>query len=158
MLPHGTRVFNRLSNFIRDEYRRRGYEEVITPLIYKTQLWNTSGHLENYRDDMFMIESEDENEVFGLKPMNCPGHCLIFKESKVHSYRDLPVRMADFSALHRNEASGALTGLTRVRRFHQDDAHIFCTRDQVQDEILDCLDFVRHVYHILGFEFKVRQT
>ncbi|RHY60736.1 hypothetical protein DYB34_002910 [Aphanomyces astaci] len=145
MLPHGTRIFNKLSDFIRQEYRRRGYDEVVTPLLFKQELWETSGHFENYKEDMYLVTPGMDHphthdhaapvdtptnqnsvaEVFGLKPMNCPGHCIMFKESKVYSYRELPVRFADFSALHRNEASGALTGLTRVRRFHQDDAHIF---------------------------------
>jgi threonyl-tRNA synthetase len=173
-LPHGTRVFNKLANFIRDEYRKRGYEEVITPLIYKKELWETSGHLQNYKEDMFMVSQgivdkgcshghkhthgldESYEDTFGLKPMNCPGHCLIFREAKKYSYRELPVRLADFSALHRNEASGALTGLTRVRRFHQDDAHIFCTPDQVQSEIKDCLEFINHVYGVFGFSFDLR--
>lgn len=94
---------------------------------------------------MFMIESDD-SESFGLKPMNCPGHCLIFRDAKTYSYRDLPIRLADFSALHRNEASGALTGLTRVRRFHQDDAHIFCMQEQVGGSGHSC--FISQVnYH-----------
>ncbi|RQM27051.1 hypothetical protein B5M09_001351 [Aphanomyces astaci] len=152
MLPHGTRIFNKLSDFIRQEYRRRGYDEVVTPLLFKQELWETSGHFENYKEDMYLVTPGMDHphmhdhaapadtptnlnsvaEVFGLKPMNCPGHCIMFKESKVYSYRELPVRFADFSALHRNEASGALTGLTRVRRFHQDDAHIFCRPDQLR--------------------------
>ncbi|TYZ68129.1 hypothetical protein PybrP1_000929 [[Pythium] brassicae (nom. inval.)] len=184
-LPHGTRVFNKLAGFIRDEYRRRGYDEVITPLIFKKDLWATSGHLQNYHEDMFMVtqgiadnsmtqchehlhESDAttthshhdsppaEVDQFGLKPMNCPGHCLVFREARKYSYRELPVRLADFSALHRNEASGALTGLTRVRRFHQDDAHIFCTAEQVQHEIAQCLAFVQHVYGVFGFTFQLR--
>ncbi|KAG7390197.1 54S ribosomal protein L39, mitochondrial [Phytophthora pseudosyringae] len=174
-LPHGTRVFNALADFIRGEYRRRGYDEVITPLIFKKELWETSGHLKNYHDDMFMVSQgiatddgeseghdhdhthgEEEYDQFGLKPMNCPGHCLVFREAKKYSYRELPVRLADFSALHRNEASGALTGLTRVRRFHQDDAHIFCTAAQVQSEISHALDFIRHVYGIFDFKFNLR--
>lgn len=179
-LPHGTRVFNRLANFIREEYRKRGYDEVITPLIFKKELWATSGHLQNYREDMFMVtqgiatdeqphehgkdcdhdhlheHAEPESDHFGLKPMNCPGHCILFRESKKYSYRELPVRLADFSSLHRNEASGALTGLTRVRRFHQDDAHIFCRADQVQHEISECLRFIEHVYGVFGFTFQLR--
>ncbi|KDO18649.1 threonyl-tRNA synthetase [Saprolegnia parasitica CBS 223.65] len=177
MLPHGTRIFNRLASFIRHEYRKRGYDEVVTPLIFKKELWETSGHYENYKEDMYSVrpgmdddkpmscadhanhaalQSDDDGDLFGLKPMNCPGHCLMFKENKVYSYRELPVRFADFSALHRNEASGALTGLTRVRRFHQDDAHIFCRPDQVQDEIQSCLAFIKHVYGVFGFEFQLR--
>ncbi|KAF1321098.1 Threonine-trna ligase, partial [Globisporangium splendens] len=188
-LPHGTRIFNTLANFIREEYRKRGYDEVITPLIFKKDLWATSGHLKNYHEDMFMVtqgiadtsngavthchehvhsetdadgahdhhhDSEPEYDQFGLKPMNCPGHCILFREARKYSYRELPVRLADFSALHRNEASGALTGLTRVRRFHQDDAHIFCTSDQVQQEIASCLQFIQHVYGVFGFTFQLR--
>ncbi|OQR88805.1 threonyl-tRNA synthetase [Thraustotheca clavata] len=173
MLPHGTRIFNRLASFIRQEYRKRGYDEVVTPLIFKKELWETSGHYQNYKEDMYMVRpgmdetpscadtlhhhgNDDSTDLFGLKPMNCPGHCLMFKENKTYSYRELPVRFADFSALHRNEASGALTGLTRVRRFHQDDAHIFCRPDQVQEEIQSCLAFIKHVYGVFGFDFQLR--
>ncbi|KAF1775637.1 Threonyl/alanyl tRNA synthetase, class II-like, putative editing domain [Phytophthora cactorum] len=165
-LPHGTRVFNTLADFIRGEYRRRGYDEVITPLIFKKELWETSGHLKNYHDDMFMVsqgiatddacEGHDTTMLMAKKTDELPGHCLVFREAKKYSYRELPVRLADFSALHRNEASGALTGLTRVRRFHQDDAHIFCTAAQVQSEISHALDFIKHVYGIFDFEFNLR--
>ncbi|CAI5737173.1 unnamed protein product [Peronospora destructor] len=147
-LPHGTRVFNTLADFIRDEYRRRGYDEALAQATRRIVKNMTTGAL------TFM--AEDEYDQFGLKPMNCPGHCLIFREAKKYSYRELPVRLADFSPLHRNEASGALTGLTRVRRFHQDDAHIFCTAAQVQSEISHALDFVKHVYGIFDFEFSLR--
>jgi threonyl-tRNA synthetase len=133
---------------------------VITPTIYKKSLWETSGHWENYAEDMFSVQgrgatgqTEDaevgQDEEFGLKPMNCPGHCLLFG-NEIKSYRDLPVRYADFSALHRNEISGALTGLTRVRRFHQDDAHIFCRPDQILSEINQTLKFVGMVYDTFG--------
>ncbi|RDA90756.1 hypothetical protein CP533_2969 [Ophiocordyceps camponoti-saundersi (nom. inval.)] len=153
-LPNGTRVFNRLVDFLRKLYVLFGYDEVITPTMYKSSLWAKSGHLQNYCDDMYAVKgnrSKDKDETedeYGLKPMNCPGHCLIFK-SKLRSYRDLPVRYADFSPLHRNEVSGALSGLTRVRRFHQDDGHIFCRPCQVGDEIKKTLDFVRTVYGVL---------
>jgi threonyl-tRNA synthetase len=134
---------------LRQQYARYGFDEVITPTIYKKALWEKSGHLENYSDDMFTVTStstsrSDEAE-YGLKPMNCPGHCLIFASER-RSYRDLPIRYADFSPLHRNEISGALSGLTRVRRFHQDDGHIFCRPSQIEDEIRKTLDFVRVVY------------
>jgi len=146
-LPHGTRIFTRLIDMMRREYRLRGYEEVISPQMFNKELWKTSGHWTHYRDDMFLMNEKDEHgeECMGLKPMNCPGHCLMFAHEK-RSYRELPVRFADFSPLHRNELSGALTGLTRVRRFVQDDAHIFCRRDQVAKEIQDCLQFVKDVY------------
>ncbi|KAF2638415.1 class II aaRS and biotin synthetase [Massarina eburnea CBS 473.64] len=156
LLPNGAYVFQRLQAFLRAQYPQFGYQEVITPTIYKKSLWEKSGHWENYAKDMFSVhgrglsvQKKDAgmglNDVFGLKPMNCPGHCLLFKE-KTFSYRDLPVRFADFSALHRNEISGALTGLTRVRRFHQDDAHIFCRPDQILSEIESTLTFVGMVY------------
>ncbi|KAI6783354.1 threonine--tRNA ligase-like protein [Emericellopsis cladophorae] len=168
-LPAGARIFNRLVDFLRKQYVRYGFQEVITPTIYKKALWAKSGHLENYGDDMYSVtgytkkhetcahgqEGEDEGE-YGLKPMNCPGHCIIFA-SQHHSYRDLPVRYADFSPLHRNENSGSLSGLTRVRRFHQDDGHIFCRPIQVEEEIRKTLDFVKVVYTALrlGVEYRL---
>ncbi|KAF4592397.1 threonyl-tRNA synthetase [Ophiocordyceps camponoti-floridani] len=157
-LPHGTRVFNRLVDFLRKLHIHFGFHEVITPTMYKKSLWAKSGHLQNYDDNMYTVTGNvtdvqeaaaDGDEQYGLKPMNCPGHCLIFK-SKVRSYRDLPIRYADFSPLHRNESSGALSGLTRVRRFHQDDGHIFCRPCQVEDEISKTLDFVKAVYGVLN--------
>ncbi|KAK8000306.1 threonine--tRNA ligase [Apiospora arundinis] len=157
LLPNGARIFNRLVEFLRKQYVRYGFQEVITPTIYKKSLWVKSGHLENYSDDMFTVTStspsrKDESEAgeedeYGLKPMNCPGHCLIFA-AQHHSYRDLPIRYADFSPLHRNEISGALSGLTRVRRFHQDDGHIFCRPSQIEEEIKKTLDFVRVAYKV----------
>ncbi len=152
-LPHGARIYNRLLDFMRSEYRKRGFSEVITPNIYNINLWKTSGHWDNYRDDMFSFGQD--NESFALKPMNCPGHCLMFAHRE-RSYRELPIRFADFGVLHRNELTGALHGLTRVRRFQQDDAHIFCRMDQVGSEISSCLDFMSHVYGILGFSFSLR--
>jgi threonyl-tRNA synthetase len=198
-LPHGTRIYNKLTAFLRAEYRKRGYDEVRTPLLYDKQLWQTSGHWQNYQDDMFVVtgakhfQHQDHHHdttppppenatkvvhhaqahpqlpadasaskplapqhLFGLKPMNCPGHCVLFAD-RIHSYRELPRRLADFSALHRNELSGALSGLTRLRRFTQDDAHIFCTPEQVQAEIIDCLEFIRYVYsNTFGFDFELR--
>ncbi|EGW31902.1 uncharacterized protein SPAPADRAFT_61003 [Spathaspora passalidarum NRRL Y-27907] len=151
-LPHGTRIYNTLCDMLRKEYRLRGYEEVITPNMYSTKLWETSGHWQNYKENMFSFEVE--KETFGLKPMNCPGHCLLFK-SRERSYRELPWRVADFGVIHRNEFSGALSGLTRVRRFQQDDAHIFCTFDQIEQEISGVFDFLQKVYGIFGFEFKM---
>ncbi|KAF2494250.1 class II aaRS and biotin synthetase [Lophium mytilinum] len=159
-LPNGSSIFNKLQSFLRAQYPQFGFKEVVTPTIYKKSLWELSGHWENYAQDMFEVKGrgftgETENaepgqdEEFGLKPMNCPGHCLIFA-SKQRSYRDLPIRYADFSALHRNEISGALSGLTRVRRFHQDDAHIFCRPSQILDEIKRTLDFVGMVYDTFG--------
>lgn len=151
-LPHGTKIYCALVDLIRNEYRQRGYDEVITPNMYNSKLWETSGHWVNYKDNMFQVDVEKEN--FALKPMNCPGHCLLFK-SRERSYRDLPWRIADFGVLHRNEYSGALSGLTRVRRFQQDDAHIFCQIDQVETEISGVFDFLRKIYGIFGFDFKM---
>lgn len=162
LLPNGAYVFQKLQSFLRAQYPQFGFQEVITPIIYKKSLWEKSGHWQNYAQDMFSVqgrgipaatpeaeaEAEDEGE-FGLKPMNCPGHCILFRD-KVMSYRNLPIRYADFSALHRNEISGALTGLTRVRRFHQDDAHIFCRPDQILAEIEQTLKFVAMVYNTFG--------
>ncbi|CAI9101279.1 OLC1v1038567C1 [Oldenlandia corymbosa var. corymbosa] len=127
-LPHGTRVYNKLLEFIRNEYWDRGYEEVVTPNNFNMELWEKSGHAQNYKENIFVFEIE--HQEFGQKPMNCPGHCVMFKH-RVRSYRELPLRLADFGVLHCNEASGALSGLTRVRRFQQDDAHIFCTESQL---------------------------
>ncbi|KAL6113879.1 tars1 [Pungitius sinensis] len=151
-LPKGAFIYNTLIEFIRSEYRRRGFQEVVTPNIYNSKLWQTSGHWQHYSDNMFSFEAE--KETFALKPMNCPGHCLMF-DHRPRSWRELPIRMADFGVLHRNELSGALTGLTRVRRFQQDDAHIFCTMDQIEEEIKGCLDFLRTVYEVFGFTFKL---
>ncbi|ABN67299.2 threonyl-tRNA synthetase [Scheffersomyces stipitis CBS 6054] len=151
-LPHGTRIYNALVQFIRDEYQVRGFDEVITPNMFNHKLWETSGHWGNYKENMFTFDVE--KETFGLKPMNCPGHCVIFK-SRERSYRELPWRVADFGVLHRNEFSGALSGLTRVRRFQQDDAHIFCTTDQIGSEIKGAFDFLNKVYGTFGFQFKM---
>lgn len=151
-LPHGARIYNALQDFIRQEYRKRGFEEVISPNIYNVNLWRRSGHLQNYEDGMFFFDLDKEK--YALKPMNCPGHCLIFGHRE-RSYKELPIRMADFGVLHRNELSGALGGLTRVRRFQQDDAHIFCRQDQVGQEIKGCLEFLESVYGIFGFTFSL---
>lgn len=152
-LPHGQIIVNSLQAFLRQEYWKRGYQEVTTPNMYNHRLWVTSGHWQHYRDDVFQLEVE--KEPWALKPMNCPGHMLIFG-MRERSYRELPMRIADFGVLHRNEASGALTGLTRVRRFQQDDTHIFCTEEQVDSEIYDLFDFLRTVYAKLGFAFKMK--
>ncbi|XP_026172562.1 threonine--tRNA ligase 1, cytoplasmic-like isoform X5 [Mastacembelus armatus] len=150
-LPKGAHIYNTLTDFIKSEYRRRGFTEVVTPTLYSTALWERSGHWEHYSENMFTVTSEG-SQIYALKPMNCPAHCLMF-EQRVRSWRELPLRWADFGALHRNELSGALGGLTRVRRFCQDDAHIFCTPEQLEEEIVACLDFVRGVYRVFGFSF-----
>ncbi|XP_068984284.1 threonine--tRNA ligase 1, cytoplasmic isoform X1 [Bombus flavifrons] len=150
--PRGAYIYNTLVEFIRSEYRKRGFQEVVTPNIYNSKLWQTSGHWQHYAENMFSFDVE--KETFALKPMNCPGHCMIF-DVRIRSWRELPLRMADFGVLHRNELSGALTGLTRVRRFQQDDAHIFCSVDQIKDEMIGALDFLRHVYSVFGFTFNL---
>ncbi|KAI7757002.1 hypothetical protein M8C21_003379, partial [Ambrosia artemisiifolia] len=152
-LQHGTRITEKLMAFIRSEYRKRGYLEVTTPNMYNMQLWETSGHAANYKENMFVFDIEKQE--FGLKPMNCPGHCLIF-DNRARSYRELPLRIADFGVLHRNEASGALTGLTRVRRFQQDDAHIFCRESQIKAEVKSVLEFISYAYNIFGFTFELK--
>jgi threonyl-tRNA synthetase len=147
--PKGAIVYNALVQYIRELYGRYGYSEVVTPLIYKTELLKTSGHYELFRDDMFLMTVEEEE--YGVKPMNCPGHCYLFGTRK-HSYRDLPVRYADFSRLHRFEASGTLNGLTRVRSMAQDDAHIYCTPGQLAEELARFIEMTREVYAAFGFD------
>lgn len=151
-LPAGAFIYNALIAFIREEYASRGFSEVVTPNLFSNSLWKTSGHWDNYRDDMFCLHVDAEDAA--LKPMNCPSHCLIF-ERLACSYRDLPLRLADFGVLHRNEISGALSGLTRVRRFQQDDAHIFAQEENVAAEIEGALDFLGHVYGVLGFRYEI---
>jgi len=150
--PRGTVVYNQLLELMREKYRAYGYDEVITPQVFDVDLWKTSGHYDNYRDDMLFADAFDEVEERSnsLKPMNCPSHCLLFG-AKAHSYRDLPIRIADFGRLHRHERSGVVTGLTRVRTFSQDDAHIFCTADQIGEEIEKLFDFVFEIYELFGF-------
>jgi threonyl-tRNA synthetase len=151
-LPHGARIYNKLIEFIKKQYWVRGYDEIITPNIYNLDLWHKSGHAMHYKDAMFCFDVEGSE--WAMKPMNCPGHCLMFA-GKIRSYRDLPIRFADFGVLHRNELSGALSGLTRVRRFQQDDAHIYCREDQIEDEVVGALNFMKYVYDIFGMTYKL---
>jgi threonyl-tRNA synthetase len=151
-LPHGARIYNKLIELIRREYHVRGFTEVVTPNVYNATLWETSGHWPLYKENMFHFEAD--KTTYALKPMNCPGHCLMFDHKK-RSYRELPIRFADFGVLHRNEYHGALTGLTRVRRFQQDDAHIFCGEDHIKAEIHGALQFMQHIYGIFGFDFAL---
>lgn len=158
--PDGTHILQKLQAFLRAQYPIFGIQEVLTPIIYKKSLWQRSGHWTNYMFDMFTVTGRhahtsqgtgtqeregNAEEEYGLKPMNCPGHCLLFQSQK-RSYKELPIRYADFSPLHRNEISGSLSGLSRLRRFHQDDGHIFCRPAQVGQEIQSTLNFVRMVY------------
>jgi threonyl-tRNA synthetase len=151
-LPHGARIYNKLIEFIKGHYWKRGYDEIITPNVYNLDLWHQSGHAMHYKDAMFCFDVEGTE--WAMKPMNCPGHCLMFA-GKIRSYRDLPIRFADFGVLHRNELSGALSGLTRVRRFQQDDAHIYCREDQIEEEVLGALDFMKSVYTTFGMTYKL---
>ena len=151
-LPGGTEMFNSLVGLSREMGRERGYTEVKTPLLYDRSLWETSGHWAKYAENMFVTEYEDT--VMALKPMNCPGHAQLFGLQR-HSYRDLPVRYSEPGLLHRREPSGTLHGLLRVRHFAQDDAHIFCTEDQVQQEVGACMDFALATYDVFGLTVRL---
>uniref|UniRef100_A0A8C0L8R5 threonine--tRNA ligase n=1 Tax=Canis lupus dingo TaxID=286419 RepID=A0A8C0L8R5_CANLU len=151
-LPRGAFIYNTLMDFIREEYHRRNFTEVLSPNMFNSKLWETSGHWQHYSENMFTFDIE--KDTFALKPMNCPGHCLMFAH-RPRSWREMPVRLADFGVLHRNELSGTLSGLTRVRRFQQDDAHIFCTVEQIEEEIKGCLQFLQSVYSTFGFSFQL---
>jgi len=148
-LPKGATVYNALIEYVRGLYRKHGYQEVVTPQIFETELWKRSGHYDNYIENMYLIRVDDQE--FGVKPMNCPAHALMFA-SQLHSYRDLPVRYADFGRLHRYERSGVTHGLTRVRTFSQDDAHIFCTPEQVEQEVKAFVRMVHETYWLFRFE------
>ncbi|MDE0593340.1 MAG: threonine--tRNA ligase [Dehalococcoidia bacterium] len=148
-LPKGAQVMNSLIDYVKELYVKYGYHEVMTPQIFNTELWKISGHLEAYSENMYFVDV-DERE-FGVKPMNCPAAAMLYLADS-HSYRELPIRLADFGRLHRNERSGVTHGLTRVRSFVQDDAHIFCTLDQVSDEINSFLKMLSEAYDTLGFD------
>jgi threonyl-tRNA synthetase len=149
----GTILYNTLANYMRDVLLPTGWTEVKTPLIYNKALWETSGHWQHYRENMFLVESE--NEQMGVKAMNCPGQYLLYG-SRTHSYRELPVRFHEQTPLHRNEASGVLSGLTRVRQFSQDDGHSFCTQDQIGSEVERMLNMVRRVYADFDLEYAAK--
>ena len=151
-LPAGTEVFNSLVALSREMGRDRGYVEVKTPQIYDSSLWETSGHWQKYRDNMFVTEYEERS--MAVKPMNCPGHCQLYSLTR-HSYRDLPVRYWEPGLLHRREPSGTLHGLLRVRHFAQDDSHIFCTEDQIQDEVAGVLEFAFATYKIFDVDVRL---
>jgi threonyl-tRNA synthetase len=144
----GTVIYRLLEDFVREFYDRYDYEEVLTPQILDVDLWHRSGHYDNYRDAMFFTEVDERQ--FAVKPMNCPTHCLIYGTRR-RSYRDLPIRLADFGRLHRYERSGVTTGLTRVRTFCQDDAHIFCTEDQIGTEVLAVVEAIQEIYRVFEF-------
>ena len=151
-LPKGMIIRNELEQFWREEHKKRGYEEIKTPLILNEELWHTSGHWDNYKDNMYFTKIDDED--YAIKPMNCPGSMLVYKR-KMHSYRDFPIRMGELGQVHRHELSGALHGLMRVRTFTQDDAHIFMLPEQVKDEIKGVIDFIDYIYSLFGFKYHI---
>lgn len=151
-LANGQIIRNELEGFLRDLQTSYEYKEVRTPLMMNQRLWEQSGHWQHYKDNMYFTQVD--NQKFALKPMNCPGHMLIYKNG-LHSYRDLPIRMAEFGQVHRHEFSGSLNGLLRVRTFCQDDAHIFVTPQQIESEITLALQIIDHVYKVFGFEYDI---
>ncbi|MBF7096530.1 threonine--tRNA ligase [Alkalibacter mobilis] len=150
--PKGMILRNILENFWREEHIKSNYEEIKTPIILDVELWKRSGHWDNYRENMYFTQIDDRE--FAVKPMNCPGGMLMYKR-KMHSYRDLPIRMAELGLVHRHELSGALHGLMRVRNFTQDDAHLYMTREQVKDQIIEIIDLTDKIYKVFGFSYKV---
>ena len=151
-LPNGMIIRNELENFWREEHRKRGYVEIKTPLILNEQLWRTSGHWDHYKDNMYFTKIDDED--YAVKPMNCPGSILVYR-GKMHSYRELPLRIGELGQVHRHELSGALHGLMRVRTFTQDDSHIYMMPEQVEEEIVGVAKFCDEVYKLFGFEYHV---
>jgi len=151
-LPKGMVIRNELEKFWRQEHEKRGYEEIKTPLILQEGLWHTSGHWDHYKDNMYFTKIDDAD--FAVKPMNCPGAMMVYGR-KIHSYRDLPIRMGELGQVHRHELSGALHGLMRVRTFTQDDAHIFMLPEQIKDEIKGVIEFIDYVYSLFGFKYHI---
>jgi threonyl-tRNA synthetase len=147
--PNGTKLYNQLSSYMRKSNKKAGFEEVGTPLVMNVDLWHTSGHYDNYRENMYFTKVDEVDAA--IKPMNCPGHCLIYANSR-HSYRELPIRFSEFGRVHRHERSGVTHGLMRVRTFVQDDAHIFCRPDQILEEIVGVISQISEVYKAMGFE------
>jgi threonyl-tRNA synthetase len=148
-LPNGMTLFQELTGLVREENAKRGYREVRTPILFDAEVWKESGHWDKYRDNMYFVDVE--GRAMGIKPMNCPGHIHIYASER-RSYRDLPIRLAEAGRVHRHEPSGVLHGLLRVRAFTQDDAHIFCTEGQIEQEVLGCLEQGFVIYDLFGFE------
>ncbi|MFE4573325.1 threonine--tRNA ligase [Paenibacillus chitinolyticus] len=151
-LPKGMTIRTELESFARELQRQREYDEVRTPFMMNRRLWEQSGHWDHYKDNMYFTDVDDTS--FALKPMNCPGHMLIYKNS-LHSYRELPIRLAEYGQVHRHEMSGALNGMMRVRTFCQDDAHLFVRPDQIEEEIGRVIELIDHIYGVFGFEYKI---
>ncbi len=149
-LPKGAMLFNALADFMRAETKSQGYQEVICPQVMTAELWKTSGHWGHYRENMFVIHEDEGEPSMALKPMNCPGHCALFGSTK-HSYRELPLRFSEYSKLHRNERAGVTHGIMRTRSFSQDDGHVFCTEDQIEQEATALIKHIFHVYRLFGF-------
>jgi threonyl-tRNA synthetase len=148
-LPNGTTLLHLIEAEVQDQLRKRGYQEIATPQVLDEELWHRSGHWDNYRDDMYFMEVDERR--FALRPMNCPGACLVF-DSERHSYRELPLRLAEFGRVSRNEREGVLHGLLRVRAFTQDDAHVYCAEDQIADEVTSICEAIDELYARFGFE------
>ncbi len=147
--PNGMVIYNETTRYMHEVLRRHGYHEIKTPLILNEELWHRSGHWDNYKENMYFTSIDDQ--AFAVKPMNCPGGLLVYK-SHPHSYRDLPLKLSEMGLVHRHEKSGVLHGLFRVRQFTQDDAHVFCTPDQIEDEVMKLIDLVDEVYHTFGYD------
>ncbi len=150
--PKGMVLWNELMKFWKEEHFKDGYVEIKTPEILRRNLWEQSGHWDHYKENMYFTKIDDED--FAIKPMNCPGGILVYKTER-HSYRDLPIKMGEVGTVHRHELSGVLNGLFRVRKFTQDDAHIYCTREQVREEVLGVIDLIDRVYKVFGFEYHM---
>ena len=153
-LPKGWKLYNLLLDFWRKEHEKAGYQEFAGPLMNSRVLWETSGHWDHYKDDMYLLTAHDmpETESYALKPMSCPSTMLLFN-LKTRSYQDLPIRFSDVDMIHRNEASGALNGMFRVREFHQDDAHIFITEDQIEEEYERLFALADQFYKLFGLKY-----
>jgi len=149
--PQGWKLFKTIEHYITAKLEANGYEEIRTPQLFRNDLWKTSGHWDKFRDNMFVIQSdEDDQYEYGIKPMSCPGHVQVFNQ-RIRSYKDLPLRLAEYGLCHRNEPSGALNGLMRVRQFTQDDAHIFCSEEQINEESVKFCQLLQQVYDDFGF-------
>lgn len=159
-LPNGTKIYNKLLELIKKEYFKRGFQEVKTPMIFKKELWEISGHWQKYKENMFIfteheLDTPQENsQIYSNKPMNCPATILIYLQ-KPRTHKDLPLRIADFGVLHRNELSNSLRNLTRNRSFSQDDAHIFIRKSQINSEIKNCINFLDYIYNIFGLKYEL---
>lgn len=156
-LPKGVIMYNEIVSFWREEHKKRGYQEIVSPLINKKELYETSGHWEHYMNDMFVARGgvDEEESVWGLKPMNCPNAMIVFGY-KTRSYKELPLKLGDTDTLHRNELTGTLNGLLRIREFRQDDAHIFVTEDQIKDQFAEILEITERFYSVFGLDYRFR--